>query len=87
VSASAFLAKGTYTIRFAAATRDGSLLPSVKYRLKGLKLDDPVGPEPTDSSSSPSGSSGSGSGGSGDSWTWNDGGVPPQDNYGDPWWG
>jgi hypothetical protein len=47
-----FLGPGTYTVGFAAATRDGSPLPATTYTLLGLGISDPVGPQLTDPSQS-----------------------------------
>src|SRR5262249_36504601 len=42
-----FLPVGTYTVRMAGGTRDGSALPSTSYALRGLNLSDPMGPQTT----------------------------------------
>jgi hypothetical protein len=48
-----FLAAGDYTVRFAAATRDGSAIPSVAYTLRGKGLSDPIGPTVDDPTLAP----------------------------------
>jgi hypothetical protein len=53
-SLTVFLAPGTYTVRLAGGTRDGSPLPSTSYLLLGLNLSDPIGPQPVDSTLAPS---------------------------------
>lgn len=46
-SGDVLLAPGTYTIRFAAKTRDSSAtLPDLAYALTGLARNDPIGPQP-----------------------------------------
>src|SRR5262249_53752319 len=52
-STTVFLAPGTYTVRFAGATRDGSSLPATDYVLSGLGLGDPIGPQATDPTLAP----------------------------------
>lgn len=49
-----FLAPGTYTVRFAGGTSDGSPLPVTSYLLRGLSLSDPIGPKTTDPTLAPS---------------------------------
>lgn len=84
-SASVFLAKGTYTVRLAAATRDRTMtLPPLHYRINGSILDDPVGPRPSDTSGSAAGS-GSGSGSGGTTWTGSNTTMAQTDPYSDPY--
>jgi hypothetical protein len=56
-SLTVFLAPGTYTVRLAGGTRDGSPLPPTSYLLLGLNLSDPIGPQPVNSTLAPSTSS------------------------------
>lgn len=48
-----FLPAGTYTVRFAGGTRDGSALPTTGYLLRGLTLSDPIGPMTSDPTLTP----------------------------------
>jgi hypothetical protein len=48
-----FLPVGTYTVRFAGGTRDGSALPSTGFALRGLNLSDPIGPQTTNPTLAP----------------------------------
>jgi matrixin len=48
-----FLAPGTYTVRFAGNTTDGSPLPATNYVLRGVSLSDPIGPTSSCSTLSP----------------------------------
>jgi hypothetical protein len=52
-SLTVFLAPGTYTVRFAGGTADGSPLPATSYSLRGLNLSDPIGPQTTDPTLTP----------------------------------
>jgi hypothetical protein len=89
VSGNVFLPAGTYSVRFAAGTRDGSPLPPLHMRLLGGLLSDPNGPQPNDQTASPAGSN--------DSAPpppppqWNSGsssstGLQPNDPYSDPYY-
>jgi hypothetical protein len=53
VSKDVFLTKGTYAIRFVAATRDGSALPDTLTLLQGRSLTDPEDPPPVDPTQDP----------------------------------
>jgi hypothetical protein len=53
VSQNVYLAKGNYTIRFVAATKDGSVLPQTWYTLQGRSLTDPEDVPPTDPTMDP----------------------------------
>jgi hypothetical protein len=59
VSLTRALGAGTYTVLFTAYAPPGVTLPSVQYTLQASRLDDPIGPQPSDSTTAPSGSSGS----------------------------
>jgi uncharacterized membrane protein YgcG len=80
------LSTGDYTVRVRAFRTDGRALTPVRYRLRGIALTDPVGPQPEDTTSQPSGGSGGSSGGSGSNWyTWSGssgGGTGSEDPYG-----
>jgi hypothetical protein len=52
-STTVFLAPGTYTVRFAGGTTDGSPLPTTDYVLRGLNLSDPIGPQAVDPTLAP----------------------------------
>lgn len=52
------LKKGTYSIRVAGGTRDGSDLMATDYRVVGAALSDPIGPRPIDPTLDPKGSGG-----------------------------
>jgi hypothetical protein len=85
ITRNVFLAAGKYTVRFAAATRSGAPLPLFLYGLRGLTLDNPIGPESADAGSDPMG--GSGSSGS-SSYYWSGGsnsGSTPTDPYSNPY--
>jgi hypothetical protein len=64
VSLTTTLDEGTYTVRFVAATADGSPLPNFNYVWQGIRLSDPIGPQAEDPSQSPPPPSGSTSGSS-----------------------
>src|SRR5262249_42645620 len=59
ISLTLLLAPGTYTVSVTAYRTDGNPITPVQFRLKGIVLTDPVGPQPDDPTTSPSGSSGS----------------------------
>src|SRR5262249_21151626 len=57
ISRNVFLAAGVYTVRFAAATRDGTPLPNLRYKVRGESLTDPMGMESSDTTATPAGGS------------------------------
>lgn len=85
ISTNLFVTRGSYLIRFAAATATGVPLPALTYRLRGLTLSNPIGPEADDPTSDPYGSP------SNDSYSdtvWAGGdnsGLSSQDPYSDPY--
>jgi hypothetical protein len=50
-----FLTPGTYTIKIAGQTTDGSPLQAITFSLLGIDLSDPMGPQPTNPTLSPTG--------------------------------
>jgi hypothetical protein len=54
VSANVYLPVGTYEVRFAAGTPDGSPLPPLTYTLRGDGESDPIGPKDDDPTADPS---------------------------------
>jgi hypothetical protein len=52
-SLTAFLAPGVYSLRVDGYTTDGSALLPLTYTLQGLRLSDPIGPEPEDPTNDP----------------------------------
>lgn len=90
VTGNIFLAPGTYTFRFAAATRDGRPLPAFRFTLKGDVLSDPIGPRPADTSGSLFGAPPTVGPPSLPPFSWQQFGSVkfdgPADPYGTPWW-
>ena len=48
VSLTAYLAQGTYTVRFEGLAASGAALPMLAYDLQGVTLSDPIGPVGSD---------------------------------------
>jgi len=98
VSGNLVLEPGKYKVRFSAAPRDKTRTPPLQYSLTGNMLDDPIGPQPQDSTTSPSGSGSTSPSSSTTSAsspqysdpTWSGGAKPigsPSDPYSDPYSG
>jgi hypothetical protein len=54
VTGNVFLAAGSYTVRIAGGTPNGSPLAPLKFSLRGIVIDDPIGPGTSDPTSDPS---------------------------------